>query len=195
MEVLLIDPTYLKRYTPINGQVDEDKLPPAIIAAQDIHLQLYLGSDLLDALKTKAQAGTLTGAYETLTNDYVRKALAWFTVVELVGDLQVQIRNGGLMTNTPEGSTAISPDEAVTLREYARSKGEFYLAQMCRYLSNNSSSLPEYSTNTQNRISARMFQYTQAYQVGGGGYASPLNELFTVWKPNARKTKNVCVPG
>lgn len=179
MEVLLIDPTYLKRYTFLNGQVDEDRLPPAIIAAQDLHLQPYLGSDLLDALKTKAQAGTLAGAYATLLDEYVRKALAWFTLVELVGDLRVQIRNGGLFTSAPEGATSIGSDELTNVREACRTKGEFYLNGMCRYLSYNASSLPEYGTNTQNRMAARMFQVTQAFQVGGASHYNPLSDLYT----------------
>lgn len=180
MEILLIDPAYLKRYTQVNGQVDEDRLPPAIMAAQDIHLEQYLGSDLMDALKTKAQAGTLAGAYETLLNNYVRKALAWFTVVELVADLRVQVRNGGLFVGSPEGGTAITPDELTTTREAARAKGEFYLSQMCRYLSNNAGSLPEYGTNVQNRLGARTFQYTQAFQTGGGRGYTYLDDLYTV---------------
>lgn len=179
MEVLLIDPTYLKRYTPLNGQVDEDRLPPAIIAAQDMHIQPYLGTDLYQALKTKANAGTLAGAYETLLNDYVRKALAWFTLVELVADLRVQIRNGGLFTSTPEGASSIALDELTNIREAARAKAEFYLSEMCRWLSYNSSSVPEYGTNTSNGMPAQMFQFTQAFQVGGAREYSPLEDLFS----------------
>ena len=84
-EILLLDANYLKRITQLNGQVQEDQMQSAIIAAQDIHLQQWLGSDLLDAIKTKAQAGTLSGGYDTLVNTYVRKALSQYLIHFLTG--------------------------------------------------------------------------------------------------------------
>ena len=173
-EILLLDSNYLKRITQLNGQVHEDQFDSAIIAAQDIHLQQWLGSDLLDAIKTKAQAGTLAGAYATLVNSYVRKALCWLVLVDLLPTMHVQLRNGGLVINAPEGTLAISPDELHRLREDARNKAEFYLKQMCKYLANNSASLPEYGTNTENRISAKRPQYTQGFQISTSGFVSEI---------------------
>ena len=173
-EILLLDTNYLKRITQLNGQVQEDQLQSAIISAQDIHLQQWLGSDLLDAIKTKAQAGTLSGGYDTLVNTYVRKALAWLVLVDLLPTMHVQLRNGGLVINAPEGTISISPDELHRLREDARNKAEFYLKQMCRWLSHNNALVPEYLTDTQNRIKAKRPSYTQGFQISGGHFVSEI---------------------
>lgn len=173
-EILLLDTNYLKRITQLNGQVQEAQTQSAIITAQDIHLQQWLGSDLLDALKTKAQAGTITGGYDTLLNTYVRKALAWLVLMDLLPTMHVQLRNGGLVINAPEGTISISPDELHRLREDARNKAEFYLKQMCNWLQHNNSLVPEYLTDTQNRIKAKRPNYTQGFQISGGYFVSEI---------------------
>lgn len=164
-EILLLDANYLKRITQLNGQVHEDQLESAIIAAQDIYLQPYLGSDLLDALKTKAQAGTLANEYLELVNTYVRKALAWLVVVDLLPSLYVQLRNGGIVINAPQGTLTTSPDDLHRLREDARNKAQFYLVQMCKFLSHHTAQIPEYGTNNDNRLTARKSRYTQGFQI------------------------------
>lgn len=178
-EILLLDSNYLKKLTQLNGQVEEDQFQSAIIAAQDIHLQQWLGSDLLDALKTKAQAGTLSGGYLTLVETYVRKALAWLVVVDLLPTMHVQLRNGGLVINAPEGTLAVGTDELHRLREDARNKSEFYLKQMYRWLSYNSTLVPEYLTDTQNRVKAKKPSYTQGFQISTGPKRYD-GEIYTV---------------
>jgi len=163
MEILLLDSNYLKRITNLNGSVDDTYLPPAIIAAQDLTIQLYTGSDLLDKIKEEVEAGTITGAYKTLLDVYLRKALAWLVMEELLPSLYVQVENGGLVIRSAEGTTAITETELQREVDRARNKAKFYLSQMCNYMSYNSSSLPEYGTNVSNRISARPF----SYHIGG----------------------------
>ena len=48
---------------------------PAIILAQDKYIQQYLGTDLLEKLKSDISGSGVTGDYETLLDNYVRKAL------------------------------------------------------------------------------------------------------------------------
>lgn len=179
-EILLLDANYLKRITQLNGQVQEDQMESAVIVAQDIHLQQWLGSDLLDAIKAKAQAGTLADEYLTLVNTYVRKALAWLVLVDLLPTMHVQLRNGGLVIQAPEGTAGIGPDELHRLREDARNKAEFYLKQMCTYLAHNAGALPEYTTNNLNRISAKRPSYTQGFQIAGrGGLTYPYKDIYS----------------
>ena len=50
-EVLLITTTDIKRNSIIDGNVDVDKFIQYLKIAQDIHIQQYLGTDLLQALQ------------------------------------------------------------------------------------------------------------------------------------------------
>ena len=63
-EVLFVNPDYIKRITNINASVEDSYLVPSVILAQDKYIQLYLGTDLLEKLKTEVtQVGGPTGNY------------------------------------------------------------------------------------------------------------------------------------
>ena len=50
-EVLLISRTDLVKHTALNGNIDTDKFIQFIAIAQSIHIQQYLGTNLLEKLK------------------------------------------------------------------------------------------------------------------------------------------------
>ena len=96
-EVLFVNPDYIKRLTQVNGGVEDSVMVPAIILAQDKHLQNYLGTDLLEKLKSDIAGAGPTGDYATLLDDYVRKATVWWSMVEMIPNLYVKLDNGGLV--------------------------------------------------------------------------------------------------
>lgn len=147
-EVLFINSEYLKRLTPLTGAVDDAYITPAVIAAQDVKLQAYLGTRLLDALKTKVTTNTLSGHYATLVDKYVRKCVAWWTIAELIPNLVVQMDNGGLVQRTPENTSPIDSRQMAYELGRARSKAQFYTRRMYEYICNNTANFPEYSQNT-----------------------------------------------
>jgi len=63
--VLLISRNDITRYTALNGNVDQDKFLQFIYIAQQIHILNFLGTDLLEKLKSDIAAGSLTGNYQT----------------------------------------------------------------------------------------------------------------------------------
>jgi hypothetical protein len=74
-EALLITRSDLVRFTTVNGNVDTDKFIQYIKIAQDIHIQNYLGTDLLNKIKADIIATTLTGNYETLVETFIKPML------------------------------------------------------------------------------------------------------------------------
>lgn len=169
-EVLFVNPDYLKRITQLNGSVEEATMVPSIILAQDKYLQQYLGTDLLNKLKADVSDSSLTGVYETLMDDYVRKTTAWWTMVELLPNLYVKLDNGGLVIRSAENTNAIGPDDLHREIENARQNAQFYTKRLVDYLCHNSNSFPEYNSNS----GADMLPQTTAYYQNGmsisGGY-------------------------
>ena len=98
-EVLFVNPDYMKRLTQLNGGVEDAVMVPAIILAQDKYIQQYLGTDLLEKLKSDISGSGVTGDYETLLDDYVRKATVWWSMVEMLPNLYVKLDNGGRQEN------------------------------------------------------------------------------------------------
>ena len=76
--VLFISEEKLKNSTAIGGSVDMDFILPYLKTAQRIYLEPKLGTDLFEALQTKITAGSLTGTYKTLVEDYLMDTLVHY---------------------------------------------------------------------------------------------------------------------
>ena len=74
-KVLFVTRHDISVFTAANGNIDNDKLLPFINQAQDIHIQNYLGTDLMEKIQVLIVSSTLTGAYLSLVNDYVKPML------------------------------------------------------------------------------------------------------------------------
>ena len=146
--VLFISENKIKDSTAIGGNVDMEFLLPYIKVAQKKYIETKLGTDLFEALQTKITAGTLTGAYQTLVDDYIQDALTHFAFYECLPFLRFKVSNGNIYSKTSETGTALSTDEAQHLREEIRNTAEFYVQRLIDYITNNTSSFPEYSTSS-----------------------------------------------
>lgn len=170
-EVLFVNPDYLKRLTNLNGSIEDAYLVPSIILAQDKYIQLYLGQDLYEKLKSDVAGSSLSGNYEILLDTYVRKATAWWTMVELIPSLYIKMDNGSLVIRTSDSSSSISPDDLHREVERARQNSNFYTYQLYQYLCHNTSLFPEYSSNSAPEISPQPFEFYQSGMSIGGEYA------------------------
>ena len=146
-EVLFISENYIKKYTQVNGAVDPNLLYPAVYLSQDKYLSPYLGDSLYTELKTQIAANTLAGNYQILVDDYCRKVVLWWTMVEAIPNLTYKLDNGTLVQRTSEDSSPISDTVMKDAIERAKSNAEYYTGLMVDYLCANSSLFPEYSNN------------------------------------------------
>ena len=147
-EVLLIERADIVKYTPLDGNVDTDRFIQFIKIAQDIHIQNYLGTDLLNRLKSDIEAGTLSGVYLDLLNNYVRQMLIHWAMVEYLPFSAYTVANKGVFKHTAESSETVQKNEVDFLIEKQRITAENYSQRFVDYMSFNSSSFPEYHTNS-----------------------------------------------
>ena len=75
MAVLFISEETIKNSTTINGNVDVELLLPYIKVSQDIHVQQLLGTNLYEKIEAEITAGTLTGNYKILVDEYIQPVL------------------------------------------------------------------------------------------------------------------------
>ena len=146
--VLFISEDKLKDSTAINGNVDVNFILPYVKVAQKIHCEDKLGTDLYDKLQSEITAGTLTGDYRTLVDDYIGDMLPQWSFYMCIPYLRFKIENSNIFSKTSETGTALSTEESQHLREEVRNTAEYYTERMIEYVTNNLSSFPEYSTNT-----------------------------------------------
>ena len=144
---LLISADTLKRNTTISQSVDEDLIHPVILIAQDRYILPVLGTDLFEKLKTEI-SGTPSGVYLTLLKDYVQKCLCQFTLATLYPVLRLRAVNHSVVSMNNEQGTSASHYDIQRLIDSATDMAEFYRQRMIDYLQDNTSSFPEYSSNT-----------------------------------------------
>lgn len=162
-EVLFINADYLKRFTHVNGSVEEAYIQPSVMLAQDKYIQSFLGTDLFTKLKTDIAASSLSGDYVTLMNNHVRRVTLWWTMLELVPRMHVRLDNGGLVIRVSEDSQPITKGDLNRELDLARQNAQFYTDRMIDYLCENSSLFPEYSSNSADDIKPEK----KAYYVAG----------------------------
>lgn len=143
-EVLLISNKDLVKFTALNGNIDPDKVVHFIKIAQDIYIQQYLGSNLLNKLKTDYENNALTSDYSNLITNYVKPMLIHFTAVEMYPFIAYSISNKGVYKHTAENSEVVSKTEVDYLVEKERVIAENYAQRFLNYMKYNFTLFPEY---------------------------------------------------
>lgn len=146
---LYISSTRLKKDTALGGSVDDNLIMPYILLAQDMNILPILGTDLDAKLKTEIQAGTLANQYKTLVETYIQPALVQFAFSTLAPYLRLRFSNNSVVVmGATEQSSSATYDDIKPLMDTATDAAEFYRQRMIDYLRNNSSSFPEYTSNS-----------------------------------------------
>ena len=146
--VLFISENKIKDSTAIGGNVDNEFLLPYIKVAQKKYIETKLGTDLFVKLQNDITAGSLSGVYQNLVDDYIQDALVHWSFYEALPFLRYKVMNNNVVSKTAENSTPLTREEAQDLREEIRNTAEFYTERLIDYIKHNTASYPEYNTNT-----------------------------------------------
>ena len=150
--VLFISEAKLKDSTAINLNVSTDLLLPYVLQAQKLYVEPKLGTTLYKKLESLITAGTIGNvgneAYKTLVDDYIGDMLPNWAFYHAIPFLRFKIENGNIYSKTSETGTALSTEEAQHLREEVRNTAEYYTERLIDYVTNNTTSFPEYNTNS-----------------------------------------------
>ena len=131
---LFISRTDLVKNSIIDGNVDTDKFVQFIKIAQEIEVQNYLGTDLYNKISADIIAGSLSGDYLNLVNDYVQPMLIWWAQVNYIPYAAYQIKNGGVFKHTSENAESASRTEVDYLVQKARNTAEYYTRRFVEYM-------------------------------------------------------------
>ncbi len=143
-KALFITDKELKQFTALNGNLDPDKTKQFIIIAQDTHIYSYLGSKLFDKINNDLVAGTLSGNYLTLLNDYIKPMVCQWAMVEILPFSAYTIANKGVYKHNSENSTSVEKSEIDYLVEKQRQIANNYTQKFIDYMIVNYLLYPEY---------------------------------------------------
>ena len=145
---LLITREDIVKLTALGGNVDIDKFIQFVLIAQDIHLQNYLGTQLLEKIQSDILANTLSGNYQLLVEKYLKAMLIHWAMVEYLPFTAYTIANAGVYKHTSENSVNVEKNEVDFLIEKERSIARNYTERFLDYISFNQDLFPEYNDNS-----------------------------------------------
>lgn len=167
-QALFVSANRLKRDTAVGGSVDDDLIRPYVYMAQQRWILPVLGTKLYDKLSDDIDAGTVTGVYETLLNDYIIPSTVQYSFVQLVPFLRLRFVNNAVVVMNSEQSSAATYDDLKPLMDQALDMATFYRERLIDFIRNNSADYPEYNTNTGADLSPTQNNYTQGMNLDYG---------------------------
>ena len=153
MTALFISRDDLVKNSILDGNVSTDKFIQFIKVAQQINIQNYLGTDLYNRISSDILAGTLTGNYLALVEDYIQPMLIHYAMMEYLPFAAYQIKNGGISKHTSENAESVSKEEVDYLVNKERNFAEYYTRRFIDYISFHEEDFPEYNSNNNEDIS------------------------------------------
>ena len=145
--ILLISEDTLKTYSHLNDNVWSKSLTPAIITAQDIYLQKFLGSCLYKKVLELVENGGIRNEnyamYKELLDNYIANFLIYQTLANLIPDISTKITNMGLVTSSDEHVQNVTQGERDLVMGQYQKYADAYCKMMQDFLKENRDSFPE----------------------------------------------------
>lgn len=134
MKVLFITPDEVTKFTPIGGNIDVDKLLPCIYNVQVSVIEKMLGVELYEQMLIDYEAGTLTGDYLTLLDDYIKPIIRYQTAGEYIEIGAYFVGNAGIFKKNPSDAENVSKSEIDALAQTLRATAQMYIGRAERFM-------------------------------------------------------------
>lgn len=147
--IYFVSETVLKANSPISLNVEPQLLNLAIIDAQEMRVQMALGSNLYNKLITLVDTGDISvityANYKTLLDNYVVPAVIYWSIVECLSYVRYKIMNKGVQSQNSDNSTPLDLEEIKYFQDSIRNKAEFKSQRLIDYLIENRTLFSEYT--------------------------------------------------
>ena len=137
----LITATEIVQEASVYQNIDPEIIKVNFIeVSQEEHIRPVLTEDLYDLVVSENNSGTFTGLNETLLNTYIKPALAFMVMSDVVTLNAVRFADAGIMVNTSDTSESATREERADLSKKYQKMGGTLIEKMQRYLEDNETS-------------------------------------------------------
>lgn len=166
--VYFVSEEKIKSFTQIHENVNIDDILPYVKIAQDVYLQIILGSEFYKNLESQIVGATVSSQNTTLIDEYIAPFVMNAALYEMVPFTYVKLRNKGMLKGQSEDATTADLKDVQYYRDAIRVTREFYGERLRRELVMNIDLYPVYAQliAKQNLIPNRREQF-------GSGIAIP----------------------
>lgn len=141
----------IKASSLLDFNIDEDKIIPYVIEAQDLYLEPMIGTAFMNALKNPNR----TFEYDYLVSTHISKVLLHYALGVYIKKATYQVANGGVFKHFSEDSEVVGVGEVRVLAKEEFDKAETYGTRMINFLETYKDQYPEYTQSVADGISAR----------------------------------------
>ena len=134
LPVYFISQEYFLSNTPVEKNIDWDKISPYVLQAQQLYLQQSIGETGLNALSEAVKNNTLTPDELELMREYIQPIVTQYTFWLSLPFINFKATNKALSKESSEYSQAVDLDEMKYLRSSVKDAAEFYQRRLVKYL-------------------------------------------------------------
>jgi len=166
-EVLFCSFDDIVRRSPIiDGNLDPDKLTPALHLAQTQYLREIIGTDLYNYYVTAITALINVGTaiptnHANLLDSFIKPILIHLATSEYLKSGAYLVSNKGIFKHISENSSDASPQEIKELIQVERDRAQSYTERFLDHMAfNASANFPEWFSNSNEDVSPNYESYT-----------------------------------
>ena len=142
-----------------------------LIARRIREIGIYCEIQAYNKIIDDVDAGTITGDYKSLLDDYIIDCLLYYVLASLPAALSYQFWNKGVLRKNGESTELPSMSELIDISDKYRIRAEWYGERLNKYLKHYSTTsfLPEYLSpgDTLDTILPENNTYTMPIYLGG----------------------------
>jgi hypothetical protein len=136
-EFLFQTPQEIQSTTIMGGNVDPDKYLFCIANVQLTIIEPLLGTLLYDKIYAEAEAGTLTGLYLQLYNDFIKPIVKNSAVAEYLTIASYMVQNGGIFKHTGDNIEVVDKQETQFLAQKYNAYAQVYVQRFEKWICKN----------------------------------------------------------
>jgi hypothetical protein len=166
-EVLFCTKQDIVRRSPIiDGNLDSDRLTPALHLSQTQYLREIIGTDLynyyVNAITALIGQGTaIPTNHANLLENFIKPILIHLTISEYLKSGAYMVSNKGIYKHTSENSSEATSEEVKELVQIERDRAESYTERFLDHMSQYASAnFPEWFSNSGEDISPNYESYS-----------------------------------
>jgi hypothetical protein len=159
-ESLIISEELFRALSPVSGDLDWQYIWPIVLAVDDKWIQPILGQKLYEKIMAEIKAGSITGVYKDLLEDYIARVAVWYSCYMGFPFWGIKVVNSGIIQRVVDDGAVISFNDIDKLAELCRGQAEWYQQRLIDYLCTNSKDFPEYNANTSGEVHSEAVNYS-----------------------------------
>ena len=142
-KILLVSEDFVKTNSALNDNLWGKFLLPAIVEAQNINLQTYLGECLYKTILNMVADNSITAStnevYKALLDDYVQPYLLYQVQANIIPTINVKLGNIGSVVSNDEHISTLSQANIDLVQSDFQHKADFYAQRMLNFILSHSS--------------------------------------------------------